>query len=413
MRLKWLYVAAGLAAVWTAGPAIAQTTGGAAALDQVTEQFITKFEGVESTLSGFALRLFALLAIIEFTFAAIQLVFRQADFGEWAGMLVNQILFLGFGLALITYGPAWGGLIVQSFQEAGSQGAAATGGGTVLSPSDVFGAGMNIAAKTMDHLSVLAPGESMAFALCGVVIVVFFALICAMMILTITSVYALVSMGVLFLGFSGSRWTRDLAHKVIMGIVAVGAKLFVMQIIVGVGASLFADWSDKSVTTIDDAIVMVGFTVVMAALVKVIPDLVQSMVSGSTFQNGGALAAVGGAIAGGAAGFAAGMIGAGSAAHGAGKLAREQLATAEGQGTAPGSAAGRFMHLAGATARNLSGAAMEDLGARLGGRAYHGTMGGRMGDRMRSRATELRTARDTPTPPQQGTDPVTNKISGA
>ncbi len=398
MRLRYVAGAAICVGLLYAAPALAQTAGGAPALDQIGQQFVTRFQSIESTLRGFALRLFGLLVIIEFAWAAMGLAFRQADFGEWAALLVNQIMFIGFGLALVTFGPAWAGAIVASFQQAGSQASAAAGGGAILHPSDVFGAGMNIAAKILEHMSALRPGEAIGFALCGVVVIVAFALICAIMILTIVSGYAIVSMGVLFMGFSGSRWTRDLAMKVIMGVVGIGAKLMVLQIIVGVGASLFADWSNKGITTIDDALVMVGFSVVMLALSKVIPDLVGSMINGSVFTGGGALTAAGAAVAGGAAGFAAGMVGAGAAAHGAGKLASEQLATASGQGKAPSSAMGRFMSLAGNTGRNLAGAAAQDVGARLGGRAPYGSMGGRMGDRMRTQAAEMKSAREAPTP---------------
>lgn len=400
------------AALFTAAPAFAQAAGGAPALDQIPQQFVTRFQSIEATLSSFARNLFVLLATIEFTFAAIQLAFKQADFGEWAATLVNQILFIGLGLAIVLNGPAWAGLIVQSFQQAGSQSASAAGGSAVLTPSDVFAAGMNIASQMLDHLTLLDIGPSIAFALCGIVVIVAFALICAMLILTIVAAYAIVSMGVLFLGFSGSRWTRDLAFKFIMGVIGVGAKLFVMQIIVGVGSSLFNDFSSRGVATIDDAIVMVGFAVVMLALVKVIPDLVAGMVSGAAFSGGGALAGAGAAVAGGVAGAAAGMVGAGMAAGAAGKLASEQLATATGQGTAPTSKMGRFMSLAGNTGKNLGSAMMSDVGQRLGGRAPYGSMGGRMGMQMSGKAADMRAAREAAVPPPAAASTAANDSNG-
>ena len=270
-----------VAAIVIAGPVFAQAAS-PNALDQIPDQFQSKFTGIGTTLLGFATKLFWLLALIEFTFAALQLAFRQADFGEWASTIVNQILFIGMGAAILMNGATWGNAIVQSFRQAGSQASSAAGGGATLNPSDVFNAGVNIAEKALNNVSILEPVQSVAFAIGGVVIIVAFALIVAMMILTLVTAWGIVSMGVLFLGFGGSRWTRDVAIKIIMAVMGVGAKLFVMQIIVGVGASLFADWSTRGVTTVADLLVMVGFSVVMLALVKVIPDLVQSMISEQT-----------------------------------------------------------------------------------------------------------------------------------
>jgi type IV secretion system protein TrbL len=392
-----LGIVAGLALLLVAEPALAQTTTNNA-LDTIVDKFQGKFTSIEGALMSSALRLFWLLALIEFTYAALGLVFKQADFGEWAATMVNQILFIGLFAAILINGASWGNAIVQSFREAGSNASMAAGGGATLKPSDVFDAGLQIATTALSKLDVFEPSQSIAYAIGGIVIIVSFALIAAMMILTLVSAWGIVSMSILFLGFGGSRFTKDVAMKVIMAVFGVGAKLFVMQVIVGIGYSLFQDWSGDQLVTISDLLVMVGCAVVMLALVKVIPDLVQSMVSGSAFTGGGALSAVGGAVAGGVAGAAAGVVGAGVAAHGAGKLASEQLATASGQGTAPTSSMGRLMSLAGNTGRNLAGAAMQDVGARLGGRAHHGSMGGRMGDNMRHKAGEMRAAREAPTP---------------
>lgn len=381
-----------------AGPAFAQAAS-PNALDQIPEQFQGKFAGLEASLSQAALRLFGLLALIEFTYAAMMLAFRQADFGEWAATLVNQILFIGIGLAILTHAASWGDAIVQSFRQAASNATSSAGGGATLNPSDIFNSGINIAEKILENVSIMTPAQSVSFAVGGLVVIVAFALIVAMMILTLVTAYGIVAMSVLFLGFGGSRWTRDVAMKAIMAIMGVGAKLFVLQIIVGIGASLFDEWAGRGVTTVTDMLVMVGFAIVMLALVKVIPDLVQAMISGAAFTGGGALAGAGAAVGGAAAGFAAGVVGAGAAVQGAGKLASEQLATSAGQGKAPQSTMGRFMSLAGNTGKNLGSAAMQDIGARLGGRAHHGTMGGRMGDRMRTQASDMRSSRESAVPP--------------
>lgn len=387
----------GLGVLLAAQPALAQTTTNNA-LDSIVDQFQGRFTGIESSLTSAAMRLFWLLALIEFSYAAIGLIFRQADFGEWAATLVNQILFIGLFAAILMNGASWGNAIVQSFREAGSNASMAAGGGATLKPSDVFDSGLSIATTALSKLDLFQPSQSFAYAIGGIVIIVAFALIASMMILTLVTAWGIVSMSILFLGFGGSRFTKEIAMKVIMAVFGVGAKLFVMQIIVGIGYSLFQGWSNDQLITVSDLLVMVGCSVVMLALVKVIPDLVQSLITGAAFTGGGALSGVSGAVAGGVAGAAAGFVGAGLATHGAGKLASEQLATASGQGTAPTSAMGRLMNLTANTGRNLVGGVAHDVGARLGGRAPYGSMGGRMGDRMRTQASEMRAAREAPTP---------------
>src|ERR1019366_6406799 len=98
-----------------------------------------------------------------------------------------------------------------------------------------------------------------------------------------------------------------------------------------------------------------------------------------------------------------------NAVHGGSKLASEQLRDATLNGTAPTSRLERFGVAAGATAANVAWAATKDIGARLGGRPNHGggSMGGRMGDAMRSQAADKNAARERPSSPSSaatGTD---------
>jgi hypothetical protein len=68
---------------------------------------------------------------------------------EWLAEIVNQILFLGFFLALLENSVTWGQAIVDSFRQAAS-----TAGGGGLAPSDVFTAGVDLAQKVMSQMSI-------------------------------------------------------------------------------------------------------------------------------------------------------------------------------------------------------------------------------------------------------------------
>jgi hypothetical protein len=48
--------------------------------------------------------------------------------------------------------------------------------------------------------------------------------------------------GVLFLGFAGSRWTKFFTERYLSYIASIGVKLFVLYLIMGVGMSIAARW---------------------------------------------------------------------------------------------------------------------------------------------------------------------------
>ena len=124
-------------------------------LDQIVGQFKSRSAGWEATLRSFALNTFGILAAIELAWAAFKLAFRGADVSEWLAEMVNQILFLGFFLALLQNSVTWGTAIVNSFRQAGS-----AAGGTGIAPSDVFASGVNLAQKVISQISVWAPTAS-------------------------------------------------------------------------------------------------------------------------------------------------------------------------------------------------------------------------------------------------------------
>ena len=70
-------------------------------LDAIVRLYQQNAQKWETTLANYAQTLFWLLAAIEMSYAAIRLAFRGADVSEWMAELVNQILFIGFFLALL------------------------------------------------------------------------------------------------------------------------------------------------------------------------------------------------------------------------------------------------------------------------------------------------------------------------
>jgi type IV secretion system protein TrbL len=372
-------------------PAHAQSAG---VLDDIVGQFQSRAAGWEGSLRSFALNTFGILAAIELAWAAIRLAFRGADVSEWLAEIVNQILFLGFFLALLENSVTWGQAIVNSFRQAAS-----TAGGGGLAPSDVFTAGVDLAQKVMSQMSIWSPAASVGLIIAGLVIEVCFALIAACMVLALVESYLVISMGVLFMAFGGTRWTKDYAISTVRYTVSVGAKLFVLQLLVSIGDNLIQSWvAAFNDITASSLCILVGCSIVMLALVKVLPETMQRIVNGSSMASGSALVGAAAAVGGATAAFGAGLAGSGAVAGNAFRLAAAQMDLKDDAGTAPASRIGRAAALTGYTAKNMLAAPLADVGRRLSGQpsARHGIATWRMSADLGNRRRLLQEDRNKP-----------------
>ena len=190
--------------------------------------------------------------------------------------------------------------------------------------------GVELIKKLLDAVSAWSPIDSLGVLIAAIVIMVCFGLITAFSIVALVESYIIVYAGILLMGFGGSRWTKDYAIRTLQYAMSVGAKLYVLILLLGIGAKIMAKWiADLDAENNVDIVLVIGFAITFLALVKILPDLAQGLINGASYGNGSALTAAAAAV-GGAAGAAAGMaVGAGMAAKGAGALASEQLKTAQ------------------------------------------------------------------------------------
>ena len=221
-----------------AAPAHAQSVN---VLDSIVQQFQSQAAGWESTLASLALQTFGILAAIELAWAAFRLAFRGADVSEWLAEIVNQILFIGFFLALLQNASTWGTAIVDSFRQAGR-----AAGGVGVAPSDVFAAGVLLGQKVSGaHVEPGRPAASVALMIAAIVIEVCFALIAAWMVVTLVQSYIVIAAGVINMAFGGSRWTKDIAVATVRYTVSVGAKLMMLQLLVSIGQNIITNWANQ------------------------------------------------------------------------------------------------------------------------------------------------------------------------
>jgi len=268
----------------------------------------------DARLRDYATRLFWSLALIQFIWTFFPLVFRQADFGEIVGELIRFILVIGFFAALLLYSREWAEAIINSFRQAGASAAGLSD--TALRPGDIFGRAVELA-KTVGEAKTWNPLAGVAIALAAAVVLLCFAFIAAFMGLTIIESYLVINASVLFMGLGAAQWTREYAMAIIRYAISVGAKLFVLTLLVGIIMESTRKW--QAAYNHDDASMwtMVGLALACAYLAKTIPDLIQGIITGSSPGGGSAIGSMAAAAAAGAAAAASAMATAGAAAAGA------------------------------------------------------------------------------------------------
>ncbi|WLH67576.1 P-type conjugative transfer protein TrbL [Pseudomonas sp. FP2309] len=315
-------------------------------------------------LYDYAIRLFWLLASIQFVWTFIPLVMKQADFGEIVGELLRFVLVVGFFLAVMKYSVEWSSAIVDSFRDAA---ASASGLGRALEPGDMLAVALDFGRTMVKGISVFSPAKGLLIAVCAILVLACFAFIAAFMFVTLVESYVIINASVLFFGFGGSQWTRDFAIAPMRFTVAIGAKLFVLTLIVGLIVQSAKQWLAAYTNDEASLMTMVGLALVCCYLTKTIPDLIGGMISGTSMGGG---SAIGGMAAAGAAGAAAAI----ATIATAGAAAPAAAGAASAGGISGGGMAGAInSSIAGASsagaASPVGGATFPGVGASTGGGA--------------------------------------------
>ena len=321
-------------------------------------------------LQAYAQQLFWSLVAIDLVLIFGPMVMRNADTGEILGELMKFALTIGLFASFLIYSTTWSEAIVNSFRQAG---ATAAGVGLQLTPGDLFSLGVELAYTVSDVGTGFNPGMAMSIALSTIIILLCFAFIAAFMALTLVQSYVLIFASVLFMGFGGSKFTRDYAIAPIRTTAAIGAKLFVLQLLVGLIMNAARDLQAVYQHDNTSMFTLVGLAIVCALLCKSVPELMEGMISGTSSSGGGV---IGGMAAAGAAFGAGAMAGLHAAAQGngmlggMGKSVSDLLKSSGGGSGGPGGSSGSSMNMmGGAPGGGGSGGAASPRtgGSRVGG----------------------------------------------
>ncbi|HEX4227732.1 MAG TPA: type IV secretion system protein [Bryobacteraceae bacterium] len=182
------------------------------------------------------------------------------------------------------------------------------------------------------------PGTSLALIFCALLIMISYIVITIHFIVTMVESYLVVSVGFIFLGFGGSRWTVPYTERYIGLAVSIGIKIVLLYCLISAGLNLGVGWMDEALTVGKAPHPnMVAFDVMGAALIFMmccwhIPKLFAAVLGGAPALTGGDLVGTTAAVVG--AGLTAASIGVGAVAGvGSGAAALTGISSAAGAGS--------------------------------------------------------------------------------
>jgi type IV secretion system protein TrbL len=312
-------------------PACLPSAGSGGILTGLANQFSTTTGPWTATALGYAQGLFFALVAIEIAWSAITYVLQKDSLPDFLAALLLKIISVGFFYILLQpqYGPVWIADVVASFSQAGS----AIGGQSQFGPSDpssVFNCGTNIANAMLQSLSQnpvgisfgnILPAVEATFAalICALGVVLAFAIIAGQLLITLIESYIVIGAGVFMLGFTGSRWTLVFGEKYVGYAFSVGIKLFMLELIIGLGYGLGQRWAalfGNGIAPPGTYIEVVGAALIFGFISWQIPGLAASLMNGAprmtlgSFLSTASTVAVGGVVLGSGVG---GMIAGGRA----------------------------------------------------------------------------------------------------
>lgn len=255
-------------------------------LTDITTHYQAATSGWYAYLFPIASHLFGALAVIELAWCALWWTLEKEAMSEIWLALVKKVIVMGLLYALLLNAGSWLPLIIRSFMLAGA-------GASHLSnlyPSDILDCGITLASgifQPLSHAGLLTNACALLIGgFAAVVVLLSFTVIAAQLVVALIESYIVVSGGILLLGFAGSTFTNKFAVGYVTYAVSVGVKLFVLYLIIGVGATLASDWhtllATGSVQDFTPFLEVMSGALVFAYLVMAIPAKAESMLMGGS-----------------------------------------------------------------------------------------------------------------------------------
>ncbi len=364
------------------------TFAGTTGASSVSQTFIQATTGWYSALKTIAEEIFYSLFGIDFVYLVAQWLIGGKDVHEIFTSFLKKLITIGVFFSILLNGHALIGWVINGFKQSGvnAAGQPHTGIGWILTTGwQIFVTCIEGPVNTSGGVGsflwnmVTSGGTTAISTLIGALVGLIVGIIAILALIYLALEYlaiqleaALVaSVGIIMMGFAGSRWTVQHAEGYLKYALSVGIRLMVLVIWVA-----FIENSSTSIinnllagvkqsggtnirTTLDAYANVLIFVLLVAWMAKKLPSLAASVMTGSSSLSGGELVASGVAAAAvvGAAAVTGGAALAG-AGGGAGALTGAQAAAMDaGASGAAGSLGGGAGQVAGSAGGTLPGAA--------------------------------------------------------
>jgi len=358
----------GLAFLASSFSAVAAT--GEFDLGTVMTQYRDAAAGFSDIVRVAALKLAAGLFILDLVWMILPRLLKDPDIMEIGVAVVMKVMYFSFITWLIST-PAVPLSIVNGFIQLGKEGAHVT----AVSPADVFWAGIDLINKMTtqfgDKASVFDVYPSLLLWGVNLIVLVVFAFMAAQFAVTWIQLWFFSAVSPIVLAFGMTKWTKDMAMKVITTPIVYGIKFLTLYFVLagaqGVASFMGDGISQMSPTNLAPLWAVAGGSILLLILALKAPTMATDLLNGTSTMSAGD-----GVAAGLAAGGAIGAVAGGAVAMG-GKLAggvQSALGAAAGAlgNGSPSGALGALGGLGGSGGTG-GGSSVPGLGSSLAGAA--------------------------------------------
>lgn len=242
-------------------------------VDSVMGKYQAAASAWGSVMVNYASWLFWGLALISMVWTFGMMALRNAGIQEAFAEIVRFFAVLGFFWWILFNGPAIADSIVKSMWMIGAK---AIGQSTDFTPGGIVQIGYDIFTKAFDQSSVWSPTDSVVGLLMALVVMIVLTIVGVNLLLVFVSAWIMIYGGVFFLGFGGARWTSDIAISYYKHVLAIGAELMVMLLLIGIGRTFINEYYASMRAGIDlkeMAIMLIAAFVLMYLTNKVPPRI--------------------------------------------------------------------------------------------------------------------------------------------
>lgn len=353
-------------------------------VDSVMGKYQAAASAWGSVMVSYASWLFWGLALISMVWTFGMMALRKADIQEFFAETIRFFGTLGFFWWILYNGPAIGDSIVKSMWMIGAK---AIGQATDFTPGGIVQIGYDLFSKALDQSSVWSPTDSVIGMLMSLVVMIVLTTVGVNLLLVFVSAWIMIYGGVFFLGFGGSRWTSDIAISYYKHVLATGAELMVMLLLIGIGKTFINEYYASMRAGIDlkeMGIMLIAAFALMYLTNKIPPKIAGIVGVGGVGSIGGVgvgsvMAAAAMTASAAATAGSAVMAGASSAAGGASALKAAfqsaQQNMASGSGMFSGSSGGGSGSIGGGGGSGSGGGARSASGGSSGFASAMGTAG--------------------------------------